>query len=391
MSGESAIKQIFFGSLLIVSLVFQAFAQNETRTRPKIKNFGSSLKRKKDRQDKNAQRNSSIEDSIKINTDLVLNDILILDERGAFVKNLSREDLIVTEDGEPQNIEIFALGDDAKIPRSIVLVIDHSFSEVPFIVNSVMSAKILVDGLNPQDRVAIVTDNVELLCDFTRDKKRLKDELESLKIRMLSRHFGKSWQYSALQATVNELFGAEDLRRIVIFQTDGDQINIKDSKLNFDEVASAVEKSRAVVYSIFPGLRYDGLSEREKYRRAESELKSFAERFYRRPDFDLMNKPLPPKQADIIRYYEKVAEQQQVLAKIPALSNGSMAYLETPMQASAIYTKILESVNHRYVVGYYSKNQTKNGKRRTVKIMVKNHPEYQIEGRKTYLPDEPEN
>lgn len=390
MKSGKTIKQTFLLGLLIVFFALQLFAQNEERTRPRIKDFGLSLKRKKDKQNDKTPKEADAE-AIKINTDLVVNDVLILDEKGFFVKNLSKEDVIVTEDGEPQNIEVFALGDDAKIPRSIVLVIDHSFSEVPFIVSSVMSAKILIDSLNPQDRIAIVTDNVELLCDFTRDKKRLKDELESLKIRVLTRHFGKSRQYSALHATVNELFSAEDLRRIVIFQTDGDQINIKDSKFNFDEVATAVEKSHAVVYSIFPGLRYNGLSEQEKYKQSENELNSFAKRFSSRPSFDLMNKPPPPEEKDIVQHYERITRQQQILAKIPALSGGWTAYLETPMQADSIYSKILESINHRYVIGYYPKNQTKNGKRRTVKIEVRNHPEYQIEGRKTYLPDDTEN
>ena len=75
-----------------------------------------------------------------------------------------------------------------------------------------------------------------------------------------------------------------------------------------------------------------------------------------------------------------------------ARSTGGWAeYLPTPAQAAQIYTKLLESINNRYVIGYYPKSETRDGKRRTVKIEVKNHPEYRIEGRQTYFADAPEN
>lgn len=51
------------------------------------------------------------------------------------------------------------------VPRTIVLIIDYSGSQLPFIKNSVAAAKVLVDKLGPKDLMAIVTDDVELLLD----------------------------------------------------------------------------------------------------------------------------------------------------------------------------------------------------------------------------------
>ena len=82
----------------------------------------------------------------------------------------------------------------------------------------------LVDKLNPRDRMAVVTDDVNLLVDFTSDKDLLKSRLDSLRQSALSGKLGASDQYDALMATLLELFDGEDVRPIVIFQTDGDQL-----------------------------------------------------------------------------------------------------------------------------------------------------------------------
>ena len=153
---------VFFSGFVILNFSFAVFAQSEELKAPKIKDFGSSLKHRKSKETTEAKDQSKNADQeiVRINTDLVVSDVLVLDEKGNWVKNLTRDDFIVTENNELQDVEFFALGDDAKVPRSIVLLIDHSSSEIPFIVSSVMSAKILVDSLNPNDRMAIVTDNV---------------------------------------------------------------------------------------------------------------------------------------------------------------------------------------------------------------------------------------
>jgi len=53
-------------------------------------------------------------------------------------------------------------------------------------------------------------------------------------------------------------------------------------------------------------------------------------------------------------------------------------------------TRILNDMNRRYIVAYYPTNRTRDGKRRTVSIEVRGHPEYVILGRKTYFSREPE-
>ena len=125
--------------------------------------------------------------------------MLVLDSQGHSVTGLGKDDFIVKEDGQPQPISQVSLGDDQGVERSIVLILDYSDSQFPYLDTSVEAARLLIDKLGPKDRMAIVTDDVKLLVDFTHNKTDLKTGLDSLKRRWQQRT-GKSAQFSALLA-----------------------------------------------------------------------------------------------------------------------------------------------------------------------------------------------
>ena len=77
---------------------------------------------------------------------------------------------------------------------------------------------------------------------------------------------------------------------------------------------------------------------------------------------------------------------QGSMAELAAFSGGYTEFLEDPKNAGLVYDNILTVMNNRYVVGYYSKDETRNGKRRSIKIEIKGHPEYGTMSRKAYLP-----
>jgi hypothetical protein len=169
-------------------------AGQAARERPKLKDFGNSLDRlkwdekkrgsveTKARQGKEQKGGQQDEEDevVRVETSLVVSDVLVLDRQGHAVRGLTRDDFVVSEDGREQEVGTFALGDNVNVPRSIVLVIDYSGSQIPFIKMSVEAAKTLVDRLGPRDLMAIVTDDVELIADFTADKGKLKKKLDTL-------------------------------------------------------------------------------------------------------------------------------------------------------------------------------------------------------------------
>lgn len=401
-------KRIFLKSLLLLfGLNFYAWAQNPPpREPPKIRDFGWSVRdfgKKSDEKPvvKKAVSENDDGETIRVETNLVRNGVLVLDKNKNIVRGLKKEDFIVAEDGIRQEVEAFSLGDSEKLPRSIVLVIDYSGSLFPYINNSVEAAKVLIDNLNPRDRMAIVTDDVKLIQDFTSDKAALKNSLSVLKEKVaLKKDLGQSKQYSALLAVLNEMFDAEDLLPIIIFQTDGDQITnlkpiweyykrfYKEDNFSFDDVKAAVEKSGATVYSIIPGIPILGFSDEEKMRRSKIMQRNelLAGLILQKEIYDKDNAARIKSivDTDSAPMLEVFTARQTSMVDISTLSGGSTSYLSAPEDANRIYPKILRIINGRYIIGYYPTNQEKDGKRRKISIEVRGHPEYRILGRKSY-------
>jgi len=424
-----------------------SFAQSPAREKPRLKDFGSSLKKLKWDPEKNETRdstggnqNQNLDqlDVVRIDTSLVACDLLVLDKLGRTVRGLKASDFAISEDGTPQQVGHFLLGDNTNVSRSIVLIIDYSGSQFPYIKNSVDAAKVLVDKLGPLDRMAIVTDDVELLVDFTNDRKSLKKKLDALveknrgKKGLLgfghnSRQFGRSAQYSALMATLKELFDAEDERPIIVFQTDGDEaFYLRNSIINpsvppdlppelraqaqeevearkklqhdgltefsLDDVYREVEKSRATIYTVVPGFRLIGLTPEQQVERVKADdERQIAEWLATvgpkvKQAFKAREEERQRKMTiEILRYRaEENLKVQTALAEVATLSGGWTEYLETASQAQEIYSRIFTDISQRYIVGYYPINKERDGRRRKINFEVKGHPDYVILGRKSY-------
>jgi VWFA-related protein len=370
---------------------------------PSGQKFGSRLVLSpNERTRRSEKRAADDEDVIRVDTDLVVAAVLVLDREGRMVTGLNKDDFVVKEDNGLQEVASFSLGDSQDVPRSIVLIIDYSGSQLPYIQTSIEAAKMLVDKLNPKDRMAVVTDDVKLLVDFTSDKDLLKVRLESLKESALAGALGASDQYDALMATMTELFSAEDARPIVIFQTDGDELEaLKGAspqpynayslprKFGLEDILTATERSRVTVYSVISGVRFFGVPQTELLKRAEADLVNRANVI---PQLrQALNNPSDRKGPTT--FPDKVLQQQAdlwvrrhtALAAVAKFTGAWTEFLEEPSQADEIYNRILTDIDRRYVIGYYPTNRARDGKRRKVQIEVRNHPEYIVWGQKTYF------
>ena len=396
-------------------------AQSLSDERPKLKKFGSSL----DRLRWDPEKQAAIEtkgpkaaptvsgnlEVIRVQTDLVLVDTLVLDRQGRVITGLTQDDFIVTEDGGRQTIGHFSLGSDLTVPRSIVLIMDYSGSLRSYLNQSIDAAEVLIGQLGPKDKMALVTDDVKLLADFTGDRKKLKQALESLRRKAKEGAFGRSFQMTALMASVRELFDQEDIRPIVIFQTDGDEVGLlqppdpryyfipeipvnappalkKELKqslgslreqiesefkpYSLKDVYKAVEKSRATVYTIIPGEPIIGIPAPQQYARVRSSVG---------PEYS-------DEQARDITFC--IVRAQRAAAGAAMVSGGWTAFLNKPEQAGDIYSSILSDINSRYVIGYYPTNKIHDGRRRSISVEVRGHPDYVLSGRRSYYVPEPE-
>ena len=135
----------------------------------------------------------------------------------------------------------------------------------------------------------------------------------------------------------------------------------------------SIERSRATIYSVISGFSLLGLDADEQRQKTEKFIEAN------------FGKKAKATAADISSYTNALVRQQSSMAGIAKLSGGFSENLETPEQANAIYENILTGISNRYLIGYYPTNQERDGKRRTIKITIKNHPEYTVWGRKSYF------
>jgi len=435
----------------MLGLAVNTFAQSQSQEKPKLKDFGSSLRKLKWDPEKNqavineqGSHDGTDDDVVRIETSLVTSDVLVTDRQGRPIHNLSATDFEVSEDDVPQQVGHFVLGNNSSLPRSIVLIIDYSRSQFPYIADSIEAAKGFVDKLGPYDRLAIITDDVELLVDFTNDKQELRKGLDSLLARTRGKggflgvggkrpHFGRSAQYSALMATLNEAFDAEDQNPIIVFQTDGDELEyLRNSQIvyemptdvppdlvravqeeveqrrklqrtsmtefSLDDVYRRAEKSRVTIYSIIPQMRLLELPQNEQIKRLTEEdertIATWAEASSSKVK-DVFQQRLEERRRrltpEIIKArLDQELKVQQALVDLAQLSGGWADFLETRSQTANIYNRIMTDLNQRYIIGYYPTNKKRDGKRRRIKIEVKGHPEYVITGRKFYYAPEPQ-
>lgn len=430
---------------LFLSSGLLAQDKDKDKEKPKLKDFGSSLKRiKSDAEKKVAvevnSKSGSKSDSndievVKVETSLVSNDVLVLDAKGNFVTGLTEKDFVVMEDGQPQQVGMFSLGNSTRVSRSIVLVIDYSGSMTPYLKMSIAAAKVLIDQLQPQDRMAVVTDDVKLLVGFTHDKNLLKSKLDSLKSKARDPAAKSGWfrghslQFSALMATLLELFDGEDERPIVIFQTDGDQFfflhnsppmpvdpqiaNIRQNlegstrkrefdrnmaegrkrnqayvNFSLDDIYRAAEKVRATIYTVIPGHQLLGRPPAEQLALTRAALDAHLKGVPNSSPTFRQRAGLSDE--DLRSRADNVVTTQGALAALSTSTGGWTMFLQKPDDADHIYSSILADINRRYIVGYYPTNKERDGKRRKLDVTVRNHPDYVVLGRRWYYAPTPE-
>jgi VWFA-related protein len=412
----------------------------------RIKNFGHSLEKYNEKKNKsknektpNEQKrgvtNTDDEEVIRVETDLVLQDVLVTDRAGNVISGLTKSDFVVLEDGVPQSVEIFSFGTRSTVPRSIVLILDCGLGQLPYLRMSVQAAKLLVDKLAPQDKMAIVTADGMLQRDFTADKAQLKETLDyvekkgrelpvwalrGMKVEELRKfqtlekfktveEILDAWRvgpFGSLIAVLNEMFDEQGQQRVILFQGDGTHVaflkpdnpySLPHVRLNstgkyrsmtnfgFSDVRETIERSHTSIYSIITGIRFLGLPEKEQKARAKIASEIRNKTWENTPNWMREDTSDVKKKRDRVESeHSSALAGQAAMYKVAELSGGNTAVMEKPEDAERIYSDIFAVIQNRYVLGFYPKESKTGPKRRTVKVEVRGHPEYVITGRTTY-------
>jgi VWFA-related protein len=169
---------------------------------------------------------------VKVKSNLVNIDVIVKDKKGKYISDLKAEDFVVTENGQPQQIQFFEsplsgaetrkaveagvveLPAPAAAPRNYVsLVLDFQTTDIANLKRVREGAiKYVRERMTNADAVAVltVTHGLQFVQTFTQDKARLIAALENLGAAPDSKNFEQRDIAENISNLRNELNGAPD-------------------------------------------------------------------------------------------------------------------------------------------------------------------------------------
>lgn len=179
--------------------------------------------------------------TFRVNVKLVNVFATVVDQTGAPVGGLTKQDFTVFEDGKPQKIAVF--NRESGLPLSIVLEVDTSLSTHKDLQLELQSARRFTHTiLRPVDALALFqfSEIVDELTPFTSDLRRIDNGIEHV-------HPGAATaMYDALYLGARAL-GRRQGRKVMVVITDGgDTVSTTD----YGEALRAAQEAEAIVYSI---------------------------------------------------------------------------------------------------------------------------------------------
>jgi Ca-activated chloride channel homolog len=298
--------------------------------------------------------------SLKVNVDLVLLNLTVIDENGRSVTGLRQDDFSLYENGTLQTITEFL---PTEAPFNLALVLDTSNSVRPSLHLIKKAGVEFAQQLRTKDRIGIEVFNssVTQLQGFTSDRKQLTRTLNSLTVS----NFGGSKVYDAIAQAVYRLRELSAGRSAIVILSDGME---NASRIKFDGLRLLMAQSDAVLYPVTILNRQRQQDQLEAYIRS-------------RPESD----PYVANARASLAVLSEIYQLQTVrLSSLAQETGGKVFVVANLSDLAGEYAKIAEQLRNTYSVAYYSTNSGRDGSLRSVRIEVKN-PKYQVRGRSTYF------
>jgi VWFA-related protein len=203
--------------------------------------------------------------TIAVDVNVVTLPVTVRDKHGKIVRDLTKDDFTLQEDGRPQTIKYFS--QDANLPLTLGLLVDTSRSQTNVLDAERSASKSFLDQMLVQrkDKAFLLhfDREVELLQDLTSSRDKLQAALELLKTpsdRERSNdpndsdsgsgsHRGGGTQlYDAVFLASNELMKKQQGRKALVILTDGVD---RGSKTYLDGAIESAQRADTVVYCIY--------------------------------------------------------------------------------------------------------------------------------------------
>jgi len=289
---------------------------------------------------------------LRLKTDVLLVNIVatVVDGKGRTVPNLTIDDFIIEEDGQPQAITLYL--PSADLPISIGVIIDASLSMQSKIRTAQRAVDRFLSVIHKDDEIFLMTFalRASLIADFTSDRRTLTNAL----LTGVNLSGGTSLYDSLYQALQKVQTGRYE-KKALLLVTDGEDTT---SAARFDKALQYIREAEMLVYSI--GIKGA-------------------------PVFDLGADPPSGNSGSSTRNNTSV--DMKVLNRFGEASGGrawEVAEAAFGKNMDAVLETLAAELRSQYSLGYYPNRPKKDGKWHHVGIRMKN-PDYLVRGRKEYL------
>jgi Ca-activated chloride channel homolog len=307
----------------------------------------------------NADETAEVDDQeLKIETEIVSIPVKISDRNGRFVAGLTQENFKIFEDGIEQQIEYFS---NEQQPFTVALVLDMSYSTKFKIAEIQNAAMNFVSQLRPNDKVMVVSFDAEMHihCEPTSDRQVLQKAIKATKI-----EFGTSL-YETVDFVLNQKLKKINGRKAIVLFTDGVDTSSEKAQ-DWTNVKDIIE-SDVLVYPI----KYDTYAEVQAMKD-----KTIIQQPNPIPTKNKSPFPFPIPTGGIGTADSKGtrAEDYQkagaYLDEMALRSGGRIFLADTGANLMTAFSKIAAELREYYSIGYYPKEESKNGKKHKIKVKV---------------------
>jgi Ca-activated chloride channel family protein len=306
-----------------------------------------------------ADETAEVDDEVlKVETEIVNIPVKISDRKGRFVSGLTKENFKIFENDVEQQIEYFS---NEQQPFTVALVLDMSYSTKFKITEIQLAALDFISQLRPTDKVMVVSFDaaIHIHCEPTNDKEVLQRAIKATKI-----EFGTSL-YETVDFVLNQKLKKVNGRKAVVLFTDGVDTSSERAQ-DWTNIRDLIE-SDVLVYPI----QYDTFAEVQAMKN--------------KPIMQQPN-PIPKKTESPFPFpipmsgigtadskgttpqdYQKAGEYLNEMAN---RSGGRIYTADTGANLITAFSKIAAELREYYSIGYYPKEESKNGKKHKIKVKV---------------------
>jgi Ca-activated chloride channel homolog len=186
------------------------------------------------------RENSNLSPSIRVNSDLVLIPVTVIDRDNRSVVGLEKDSFRLYDDKTGQIITHFSMEDG---PISVAFLFDASASMARKIRQAREAVSVFLKTANPADEFLLIqfSDRVDLLLGFTTQVEEVQRHLA------LVQASGRTALLDAIDLSIHELRHAHNIRKAVVIVSDGGD---NCSRRTVREIKSLVRESDVLIYAL---------------------------------------------------------------------------------------------------------------------------------------------